>query len=91
MPSPTYGSRPNAIIDLDDDRVLVLSRHTARGKLSGAAYRARVRRSIPMPAVGLSRLTPDGDGFGDETQDQCPGGGRAVEWLPGSRRATARH
>ena len=24
------------IIDLDDDRVLVLSRHTARGKLSGA-------------------------------------------------------
>jgi ketosteroid isomerase-like protein len=25
-----------SIIDLDDDRVLVLSRHTARGKLSGA-------------------------------------------------------
>ena len=24
-----------SIIDLDDDRVLVLSRHTARGKLSG--------------------------------------------------------
>ena len=24
------------IIDLEDDRVLVLSRHTARGKLSGA-------------------------------------------------------
>ena len=38
------------IIDLDDDRVLVLSRHTARGKLSGVPIHRRDRRSIPRCA-----------------------------------------
>ena len=35
-----------SIIDLDDDRVLVLSRQTARGKLQRRAHRPRGRRSV---------------------------------------------
>jgi ketosteroid isomerase-like protein len=43
------------IIDLDDDRVLVLSRHTARGKLSGAPIDHRLGELFTLSAGKVVR------------------------------------